>query len=106
KRPFLAFNGHSYCFEPASLFDHYYRVLQRAVCRAKPKYIEVWNRAQNSVSEGLPLRFLADILRSPEVFQNAYYKTREWNEVDGIILCGDVLFVVEVKAGAFIRDPP
>lgn len=112
-RPLLKVEGRYYCFDQYALFDHLYRTLERRiVCRA-PAYRESWNSRQKVVSEELPLQLLGRILPGAELISGGSYQYRDpatgkaaWADVDGLVIYGDLLLAIEVKAGKFIGDPP
>lgn len=113
KRPFIKLDGHYYCFDLHSLFDNFYRVMQRVIFRLKPGYKAEWNRIQKEVSERLPFEYLARLLPGGRVYQPVYYRahtgqggSRQWCEADGLWIFDDHLFVIEVKAGAFTYTSP
>lgn len=106
KRPFLKLNNKHYCFDHSSLFDNIYRVLQRIICNLKPEYKETWNQIQKNTSEQLPFTYLDKIMPGSQVFQDVFYKTNDWCEVDRLIAFEDHLFIIEVKAGAFTYTTP
>lgn len=112
KRPFIRYDGRIYCFDMFSLFDNFYRVLQRAIFRLAPDYKPDWNDRQKLVSENLPFEYLERLLPGPTVYRPVYYRWKagtgpaQWHEADGLIAYDDHLFVIEVKAGAFTYTSP
>ena len=112
KRPFIRLNGRVLCFHLHSLFDNFYRVLQRAILRIKPDYRETWNIRQQNISEKLPFTYLERLLPGALVHRNVRYQwdagsgKKQWYETDGLLIYEDHLFVIEVKAGAFTRTSP
>ncbi len=106
KRPFLKFNGHYYCFELYSLFDNLYRIIERTICRIKRDYRSTWNNKQQEISEELPFKYFKILLPEAKIVKSVYYrwypsssdKKKQWCEADGIIICDNHLFIVEVKA--------
>jgi hypothetical protein len=113
QRPFIEIDGEVYCFDLHNLFDHLYRVIERAICRLKPEYRNVWNDVQKKLSEELPFKYLERLLPGAVVHRNVHYRwhikpdgNKEWCELDGLVLYDDHLFVVEVRAGAFTQAPP
>lgn len=113
KRPFIKLDGRYYCFDLFSLFDNFYRVVQRVILRLKPDYRDEWNKLQKEVSERLPFDYLAKLLPGARVYCPVYYRTqsgsggtRQWHEADGLLVFCDHLFVVEVKAGSFTYTSP
>jgi hypothetical protein len=112
-RPFLCFGDRYYCFDHANLMDHIYRSTQSMLIRLEPKYVQVWNKCQQQVSEQLPLRLFRKILRQADTYNGVYYRKKnsktgklEWFETDGLVLFDDQLIVIEVKGGAFAHTPP
>ena len=109
KRPFIQLNDRILSFDRHSLFDNFYRVLQRVVCRLKPEYKKNWNIHQKSVSEELPFKYFKQILPDAQIYNHIYYalgSKGNRGETDGILIYEDHLFVIEVKAGAFTYTSP
>lgn len=112
KRPFIRLEGRVYCFDIFSLFDNFYRVLQRVIFRLAPDYRPIWNDRQKAVSEHLPFAYLERLLPGATVYRSVYYRWKagngpaQWHEADGLLIYDDHLFVVEVKAGAFTYTSP
>lgn len=113
KRPFIRLDERVLCFDVFSLFDNFYRVLQRTIFRLDPSYKNEWNDRQKAISEELPFIYLAQLLPDACIFQSVFYpwKTRsgpgkDWTEVDGLLIYDDHLFVLEVRAGAFTYTSP
>jgi preprotein translocase subunit SecA len=112
KRPFIRLDQQIYSFDVFTLFDNFYRVIQRAIFRLKPSYKESWNSRQQAVSEELPFRYLGGLLPGAQIYRPVYYEWRmgagraQWHEADGLIIFDDHLFVIEVKAGAFTYTSP
>jgi len=112
KRPFIRLNGRVLCFDMFSLFDRFYRVLQRVIFRLEPAYTQTWGSRQKTVSEQLPLTYLQRILPGAQTFAPIYYRWKttsgnmEWCETDGLMIYDDHLFVIEVKAGSFTYTSP
>ena len=112
KRPFIRLGGRVLAFDVFALFDNLYRVLQRVIFRLAPDYKETWNTRQMALSEALPFRYLKRLLPGARALRPVFYRTRsgsgvtEWHECDGVLICDDHLFIVEVKAGAFTYTSP
>lgn len=114
KRPFIKLNNHYYCFELYNLLDNLYRVVERTICRIRREYRPTWNLKQKEVSEELPFKYFKILLPEAQTIKSVYYfwhtnensSKKEWCEADGIIICCNHLFVVEVKAGAFTYTSP
>ena len=112
KRPFICLGGRVLAFDVFTLFDNFYRVLQRVIFRLAPEYKETWNTRQKALSEALPFRYLVRVLPKARVIRPVFYKTQsrtgsvEWHECDGLLIYDDHLMIVEVKAGAFTYTSP
>lgn len=113
KRPFLKIGASYYCFDLLSLEDNIYRVLQRLIFRLKPEYKPSWNERQKQISENLPFRLLGRILPKATCYKNVNFEwksgksgEKNWCETDGLMIYGDHLIVIEVKAGAFTYTSP
>lgn len=114
QRPFITVDGSYYCFDVHTLFDHFYRVLQRLVQTREPAYQQAWNDGQARASEDFPLKMFLKLLPGAKVWSSIHYQVKKldmhgnkrWCEVDGLVVFEDHLFVVEVKAGAFTAAPP
>ncbi len=113
KRPFIRLNERILCFDVFSLFDNFYRVIQRLICRQlEPHYQEEWNRRQNTVSEELPFIYFERLLPGSCIYRSVFYRWKtsskhaEWCEADGLLIYDDHLFVIEVKANAFTYTSP
>jgi hypothetical protein len=111
--PFIKLNGHFYCFEPYSLFDNLYRIIQRIITNNRPEYGQVWNDKQKELSEQIPIELFSKLLPGAQVFHPVYYRWRsspesskQWCEADILVVYEDHLFIIEVKAGAFTYTPP
>lgn len=112
KRPFIRLEDRILCFEIFSLFDNFYRVLQRVIFRLEPEYRQTWNELQKAVSEELPFSYILRLLPGARIHRSVYYRWRtkggqlQWYEADGIVVYDDHLFVFEIKAGAFTYTSP
>lgn len=107
-RPLIRLDGKYYCFDHYSLFDNLYRMMQRIIQERKPSYKQKWNEIQKQTSEDLPFSYLRRILNGALEYRGVHYPIGDgnWSEVDGLLIFDDNLFVIEVKAGAFILAPP
>jgi hypothetical protein len=108
KRPFILYNNRVFCFDTFSLFDNFYRVLQRIIFKLDPSYKRIWNEKQKEVSEELPLKYLEQLLPGAKIYRSIYYgeKKSQRCEADALLLYDDYLFVIEVKGGAFAYTSP
>lgn len=113
KRPFIALNDRYYCFELYSLFDNFYRVIQRVIIQKKPEYSSIWNKRQQEISELIPIRLFNKLLPAAKVYHSVYYRwyigdhnNKQWCETDVLLIYQDHLIIIEVKAGAFTYTSP
>ena len=113
KKPFVKLNDKYYCFDLNSLFDNFYRVMQRVIFSHAPLYKPEWNEKQKNVSEELPFKYLNKLIAGSKEYRSVYYRSgvgkkgrMEWCEADGLVSYDDHLFVIEVKAGAFTYTSP
>jgi hypothetical protein len=106
RKPFIMIDEQTFCFDAINIFDRFYRQIQRLIFTLRPEYRESWNAKQSLLAEQMPIDFLIAILKHANVYRNVYYKDVDWCEIDGVIILGDVLFALEVKAGSFVSDPP
>lgn len=113
KKPFIKVSGKYYCFDINSLFDNFYRVMQRVIFSHVPLYKPEWNEKQKNISEELPFKYLNKLIPESQEYRSVYYRSgvgkkgrMEWCETDGLLIYDDHLFVIEVKAGAFTYTSP
>lgn len=112
KRPFIKLAGLYYCFDQTSLFDHFYRQLEKRVFAADKSLKQLWIDARKEVTETLPFDYLQSLLPGAVCFREAYYwmseagKSAKRYETDGFLTFDDHLFIVEVKSGAFTYTSP
>ena len=112
RRPFIRLQGRTLCFDMFTLFDGFYRVMQRILFRLAPEYRTTWNERQKAVSEELPFKYLSRLLPGAQIIRSVYYRWKsgegpaQWHEADGLVIYDDHLIVVEVKAGAFTYTSP
>ena len=112
-RPFLKVKGHHYCFDAVNLMDDIYRAMQRLICRLDPGYVNIWKDRQQEASERRPIELLQELLPGATAYRSLHYPRKsadklrvEWCELDGLLIYDDLLFVVEIKGGAFTWSPP
>ena len=114
RRPFLKIDDRFYCFSMYALFDHFYRTIQRTVIQQCPDQKVLWMNRQKENTELLPFVYLRRLLPGCLEKSQLYYKwyprknssKKHWCETDGIVLFGDHLIIIEVKAGAFTYTSP
>jgi hypothetical protein len=110
KKPFIKINGISYGFDYYTLFDNIYRSLQKEIFRLKPGYVDTWSKRQNLASEDMVKALFLNLLPGATTYTGNYYPVgnslKQMNENDLLITYGNILFIIEVKAGSFPRTPP
>ena len=89
--------------------DAAYRAIQRGLIRRKNSYRESWNQNQKRLIETAFPSILTAQLRDSDIFTEVYFRdseTGEWVETDLVISFGDVLLIVEAKAGVMTMHSP
>ena len=114
RRPFLKYDERYYCFSFYALFNKFYRTIQRTVIQQCPDQKVLWMNRQKENTELLPFVYLRRLLPGCREFKQINYKwyprkngaKKDWCETDGLVLFGDHLIIIEVKAGAFTYTSP
>ncbi|MEO5917203.1 MAG: hypothetical protein ABIS50_23435 [Luteolibacter sp.] len=114
QRPFLEIDSRYYCFSVFGLCDHFYRVIEKIVRSRGEETKLLWDRCEKEITETVPLKYFETLLPGSETIHDIYYRwmpkaghaKREWCELDGLVLCGNHLIILEVKAVAFARKSP
>ncbi|MEG8064435.1 SEC-C domain-containing protein [Xanthomonas hortorum pv. gardneri] len=113
KRPFLKLKDKYYCFDTATLFDHFYRQIEKRAFTLGESSKQKWINTRKEITEELPFNYLGRILPGARITQSIYYKAvvddgkpPRWCELDGVATYDDHLFIVEIKAGAFTYTSP
>lgn len=110
RKPFIKIDGIAYGFDYYSLFDNFYRALQKEIFRIKPEYVDTWSKRQNIASENMVRNLFLKLLPGATAFTGNYYPVanslKQMNENDLIIIYQNYLFIIEVKAGSFPQTPP
>ncbi|WP_170252396.1 YecA family protein [Vogesella urethralis] len=113
RRPFLKLNDTYYCFELHSLFDNFYRQLEKRIFQRSEAEKQEWIRNRKEISENLPVDYFTQLLPGATVFREIYYPVfsasggaKNLAEADCLIVYDDHLFIIEVKAGAFTYTSP
>ncbi|SCB49719.1 SEC-C metal-binding domain-containing protein [Rhizobium multihospitium] len=110
KKPLIQLGSEYYAIDPCFARDSGYRVLLYNLLRRRPDYKRMFEGRQKAMSEAAFADILSAQLPDAIIFQEVYYKdpvSKQWSENDTLILIGDVLFLVEAKAGtaATIASP-
>lgn len=110
KKPFIKIDGIAYGFDYYSLFDNFYRALQKEIFRLKPEYVDTWSNRQNLASENMVKNLFLKLLPGATAYTGNYYPVgnslKQMNENDLLIIYENYLFIIEVKAGSFPQTPP
>lgn len=113
RRPFLKFNDTYYCFELHSLFDNFYRQLEKRIFQKSESEKQKWIQNRKEISENLPVDYFSRLLPGATVLREIYYpvvsasgSAKNLAEADCVIIYDDHLFIIEVKAGAFTYTSP
>jgi hypothetical protein len=113
KRPFIKLSGRYYCFDVHSLFDHFFRQIEKKIYRQSETEKQAWINGRKMISEALPIQYFKRLLPGATVYQEVYYQSqatqggsKNWCEADCLVMFDDHLFVIEVKAGAFTYTSP
>lgn len=108
KRPFIKIGDQYYCFDYYSFIDNFYRAIQKAVSRENPSYR--WSDYQKEASEKMVGDVFSQILPGCSILRDNYYpinkSLKKLTENDLLIRYGNVLLIVEVKAGSFVYTAP
>ena len=114
KRPFLHLGDKYYCFNAFGLMDNIYRIIEKIVFKASSEAKQSWIDARKNNSEKIPLQYFRALLPGCRTFKEVYYKwfsrlgspKKNWCETDGLIIYGDHLIILEIKAGSFTYTSP
>ncbi|HEX8615903.1 MAG TPA: hypothetical protein VF800_31870 [Telluria sp.] len=108
-KPLIAINDGYYACDPNFIRDSTYRTIQRALLERLPDYQIKWKERQTELTENAFYRILHHQLQGAEVLNSVYYYDRsekKWYENDVLILLGDVMLLIEVKAGVMALHSP
>jgi len=113
KRPFIKLSGRYYCFDIHSLFDNFFRQIEKKIYLQSEAEKQAWIAGRKTVSEALPIQYFERLLPGATVYPEVYYQSqaisggsKKWCEADCLVMFDDHLFVIEVKAGAFTYTSP
>ena len=106
-KPLVVIGDGYYACDPYFIRDSTYRAIQRAVIRRLPDYLNTWRERQTELTEHAFQHLLQRQLRGAEVLHSVRYgDLPEKPDTDMLILLGDVLLVIEVKAGVMAMHSP
>lgn len=113
ERPFLKCDDTYYCFDLHSLFDRIYRQVEQCAFAHSQSIKTDWVSQRKALSEELPATYLTKLLPGAIDYGEVYYRWKtgrqdklNWCEADRLIIFDDILFIIEVKAGAFTWTSP
>lgn len=113
RRPFLKLDGTYYCFDLHCLFDNFFRQMEKRIFQRSEAEKQAWITNRKDISESLPVQYFSRLLPGAQVLRELYYplpagegKSKTWYEADCAIAYDDLLFIIEVKAGAFTYTSP
>lgn len=106
-KPCIRINGRVYAFDYYSVFDNFYRVLQKSVVKHTEGGNTQWKDIQAETSERLVEQVFLSLLPGCSIYRNNYYPNGKRNsaENDLLVKYKDTLIVIEVKAGSFTYTP-
>lgn len=113
RRPFLKLDGTYYCFDLHSLFDNFYRQMEKRIFQRSEQEKQTWISNRKEISETLPVEYFSRLLPGATILRELYYPlpaepgaAKKWCEADCVISYDDHIFIIEVKAGAFTYTSP
>ncbi len=108
-KPGINLDGEYYFTDGQFVRDACYRTIQRGLLRRLPTYREDWNRRQRDLVEhAFPVIF-GQQLAAAEKYSGVFFKdpkSGQWAETDFAMTLGDVLLIVEAKAGVMAMASP
>jgi hypothetical protein len=108
-KPLVKLSDGYYATDGQFVRDSAYRAIQRGLIARLPDYREGWNKNQKGMTETAFSTILASQLKGATLFEEVYFKdpaNGQWAETDLVGLIGDVMFVVEAKAGVMAMQSP
>lgn len=107
-KPFLEVNGKFYSFYHSGFEDRIAEIIEADLFHKRPNAITVMAKKRSDLIETDSKDLLVSLIKPDFAFQNAFYPNPDdagnLTELDILLGVDDVLFLVEVKAGAF-SDP-
>ena len=100
-KPLIKIGDEHFCTDPNFIRDASYRCIQRALRQRLPEYKEQWNQRQKILSETAFEALFEGKLDGCTVLNDVYYPlpNGNWAECDCVLICDDVMIVIEAKAG-------
>ena len=108
-KPGIKLGDEYYITDGQFVRDAAYRAIQRGLLSRSPAYREEWNRRQKALVEQSYPTIFSHQLAGAAKYSEVYFKnpkTGQWVETDLVMTLGDVLLVVEAKAGVMAMHSP
>ncbi len=108
-KPGIKLGDEHYVTDGQFVRDTAYRAIQRGLLSRSPGYREEWNRRQKVLIEQSYPTIFNHQLSGAAQYSEVYFKdskTGQWVETDLVMRLGDVLLVVEAKAGVMAMHSP
>ena len=108
-KPGIKLGDEYYVTDGQFVRDAAYRAIQRGLFGRLPGYREEWNRCQKALIEQSYPAIFGQQLAEATKWREVYFKdpkTGHWVETDLVMSLGDVLLVVEAKAGVMAMHSP
>ena len=108
-KPGIKLGDDYYITDGQLIRDVAFRCVQRGLLGRDPGYSEEWNRRQKCLIEEAFTKIFASHLRTAEAYHSVFFrepKTGNWMETDLVVVIGDVLLVIEAKAGVMAMRSP
>ena len=108
-RPGIKLGNDYYATDGQFIRDSIYRSIQRGLIARNPAYKVPWDQGQKAVTETAYPSIFREQLRDAKKWTEVFFKdpkTGQWVETDLVMSLGDVLFVVEAKAGVMAMHSP
>jgi len=103
-KPFVETNDRFYYFFHSGLEDRVADIIERDLFGKYPGREAALRRRRDDYLEAMATDLLVSVIKPDKVYRNAYYPNPDrpgtLTELDAIITLDDVLFLIEVKAGA------
>jgi hypothetical protein len=108
-KPGIKLRNEYYVTDGQFVRDAAYRAIQRGLLSRSTGYREEWNRRQKDlIEQSYPVIFCQQFAGAVK-YSEVYFKdtrTGQWVETDLVMTIGDVLLVVEAKAGVMAMHSP
>ena len=102
-KPFIKIDNEYYCFNPALIIYNLHLILEKIILDIIPpkKYQKNYYKKKGEYLEDKSLELFRKILPNCEVYKSLKYGKDD--EVDGIVVFDNNLFIIEAKSGKFSK---